>query len=357
MTPTYEDVFMLAALQEAEVALHEGEVPVGCVVVRTDSERLAQSNCCSSLAGKEIFTSSFPSSSLDVEKRIIARGRNATNKRHHALAHAEFIAMEVLQKESQTIWHVEVEDKGLEKNSSDLKEENVLLEPSSVIDHYLSEDSSLPLYLEEVVVQTIPCALYVTVEPCIMCAAMLRYNQCTSLPSTCGETIGIKEEGSSGSSFSEVLDDSANERRENALQELDTKRNRKMMCVKRFYAIQHVFYGCGNPRFGGNGSVLSLHNDTWGKVQKEHLCSSSSRSRSKKDGSEECVSYFPLEGEGIVEPKPYVSEGGHRKEEAIALLQEFYKRENASAPGHKRRRKPTTMAKEMLDSGEGGDER
>ena len=44
--------------------------------------------------------------------------------------------------------------------------------------------------------------LYVTVEPCIMCAAALRH-------------VGIKS----------------------------------------------VYYGCGNDKFGGNGSILSLHNE------------------------------------------------------------------------------------------------
>lgn len=350
MTPVYEDVFMLAALKEAAVALHEGEVPVGCVVVRMDSESWIQRSCSSSPACRVVCTS--PISSLAAEKRVIARGRNATNQRHHALAHAEFIAMEVLQKEYQTLWHVEVEEKGLE-NKRGLNEENVLFQPSSVMDHCHSEDSSLPLHQDEVLLLTIPCVLYVTVEPCIMCAAMLRYHQCSSLPSTSGDAIRIKDDGfRCSSSFSESINDRANEGREKALQELDTKKSKKMIRVQRFFSIQHVFYGCGNPRFGGNGSVLSLHDDKWGEVQEKHLCLSSSAIRNKNDEYGKCVSAFPTKNDGIVEPKPYVSEGGHRKEEAIALLQKFYQRENINAPGHKRRRKPTTMKTEMLDSGE-----
>lgn len=79
--------------------------------------------------------------------------------------------------------------------------------------------------------------LYVTVEPCIMCAAALRH-------------IGIA----------------------------------------------HVFFGCANDRFGGNGSVLSIHTDDWS-------CNS-----------------------------PYTSQGGHMEEEAVMMLRRFYIKENENAP-------------------------
>lgn len=88
--------------------------------------------------------------------------------------------------------------------------------------------------------------LYVTVEPCLMCGAALLYRR-----------------------------------------------------------VRRVFYGCANPHFGGNGSVLSLHDD--GAMQ--------------PDG------------------RRYPSEGGHRAAEAVALLQDFYKQENPSAPEDKRCRK------------------
>ncbi|ODV77113.1 tRNA-specific adenosine deaminase subunit [Suhomyces tanzawaensis NRRL Y-17324] len=79
--------------------------------------------------------------------------------------------------------------------------------------------------------------LYVTVEPCIMCASFLRQ-------------IGIGE----------------------------------------------VVYGCGNDRFGGNGTVLSVHRDELG-----------------------------------TDP-PYPSYGGVMRTEAIQLLRNFYIQENESAP-------------------------
>ena len=35
------------------------------------------------------------------------------------------------------------------------------------------------------------------------------------------------------------------------------------MCASalRQYGIRTVYYGCGNDRFGGNGSVLSIHSE------------------------------------------------------------------------------------------------
>eukprot|EP00457_Paulinella_chromatophora_P012734 gb/GEZN01012967.1/.p1 GENE.gb/GEZN01012967.1/~~gb/GEZN01012967.1/.p1 ORF type:complete len:331 (-),score=36.96 gb/GEZN01012967.1/:52-1011(-) len=90
------------------------------------------------------------------------------------------------------------------------------------------------------------CDLYVTVEPCIMCASALR-----------------------------------------------------------LVRIGRVFYGCANQRFGGNGSVFSLHQP---------------------------------ESPGFVDTPGYPSHGGIRAQEAIDLLKEFYERGNRSAPPEKRHR-------------------
>lgn len=70
-----------------------------------------------------------------------------------------------------------------------------------------------------------------------------------------------------------------------------------IMCASalRQYGIRTVFYGCGNDRFGGNGSVLSVHSD-------ENL------------------------------DPPYPSYGGVYRKEAIMLLRRFYIQENENAP-------------------------
>jgi len=87
------------------------------------------------------------------------------------------------------------------------------------------------------------CSLYVTVEPCIMCAAALR-----------------------------------------------------------LLHINAVYYGCANERFGGCGSIYSIHNST-----------------------DDAGSSYPCYG-------------GIRAAEAITALKQFYARGNPNAPEHKRSR-------------------
>jgi len=119
--------WMHDALAMAEEALEAGEVPVGCVFVRSNV--------------------------------IIARARNRTNELRNATRHAELEAIDDI-----------LADKALNPH---------------IVQHPLSETT-----------------LYVTVEPCMMCASALRQ-------------LGIKE----------------------------------------------VYYGCHNDRFGGCGSVLGVNSE------------------------------------------------------------------------------------------------
>eukprot|EP01040_Poterioochromonas_malhamensis_P007545 gene7545-8146_t len=68
--------------------------------------------------------------------------------------------------------------------------------------------------------------------------------------------------------------------------------------------IRAVYYGCSNDRFGGNGSILSVHNTT-----------------------------------ALNQGHQYSVHAGLLEEEAIAIFQRFYDTENRRAPDHKRRRK------------------
>ena len=70
-----------------------------------------------------------------------------------------------------------------------------------------------------------------------------------------------------------------------------------IMCASalRQYRIRCVYFGCGNDRFGGNGSVLPVHSD-----------------------------------KGLEEGYP--SYGGIFRKEAIMLLRRFYIQENENAP-------------------------
>ena len=91
-----DEKYMREALAEANVALEEGEIPIGAVIV--------------------------------CRGRVIGRGHNMVEKLHDATAHAEMIAITAATE--------------------------------AVGGKYLNE-----------------CTLYVTVEPCPMCAAALNWSQ------------------------------------------------------------------------------------------------------------------------------------------------------------------------------------
>ncbi|KAG2233418.1 hypothetical protein INT48_007448 [Thamnidium elegans] len=124
-------------------------------------------------------------------QKIIARGCNKPNESYNATRHAEFEAIDLILKEH---------DRSIFKDVD----------------------------------------LYVTVEPCVMCASALRQ-------------VGVR----------------------------------------------HVYFGCANEKFGGNGSVFNINTD------------------SRLD---------------TTESKGYPSEGGFFYEEAILMLRKFYIRENKHAP-------------------------
>lgn len=172
-----DEYFMKMAIEQAELALTESEVPVGCVIV-------------------------------DDERNVIARGCNKTNVSFNGTQHAEIVAMTKLFE--------------VDKVSPDL----------------------MPR-----------CTLYVTCEPCIMCASALSR-------------------------------------------------------VK----IGRVVFGCFNDRFGGNGSILSVHCD-----------------------------------ETIAGSK-YPITHGVMKDEAIGVFRQFYDTENRRAPEPKRRRKEGKLEQSRPDS-------
>ncbi|KAK6126606.1 hypothetical protein DH2020_039652 [Rehmannia glutinosa] len=138
------------------------------------------------------------------DQKVISSGRNRTTETRNATRHAEMEAIDVLLEQWQ-------------KNG---------------------------VTREEVALKFSKCTLYVTCEPCIMCAAAL-------------SIIGIKE----------------------------------------------VYYGCGNDKFGGCGSILSLH-------------TSSSRKLTS----------------GGTSRKEFKCTGGIMATEAINLLRSFYEQGNPNAP-------------------------
>lgn len=93
-------------------------------------------------------------------------------------------------------------------------------------------------------------------------------------------------------------------------------------------AIRKVYFGCHNERFGGNGSILHVHEGVYPSVSvlAPEISSTSSSSALVTTTSNEYHKY-PIEA-------------GLLKDEAIALFQRFYTLENRRAPEGKRKRRP-----------------
>lgn len=148
----------------------------------------------------------------NVDGTVLSIGFNDTNNSLNGTRHAEFVAID------------------------------------QILDKYIPLDKRGDIaYVKDFFLNV---TLYVTVEPCIMCASALRQ-------------IGIDK----------------------------------------------VVFGCGNDRFGGNGTVLSIHSD-----------------------------------KSI--DKPYNSYGGILRTEGIQLLRNFYIQENQSAPQPQKKKNKEIEAKE-----------
>ncbi|XP_020174478.1 tRNA-specific adenosine deaminase TAD2 isoform X3 [Aegilops tauschii subsp. strangulata] len=138
--------------------------------------------------------------------KVIASGSNRTNATRNATRHAEMEAIDILLQEWQSIG----------------------LDQTLVADKFAG------------------CDLYVTCEPCIMCASAL-------------SILGIRE----------------------------------------------VYYGCPNDKFGGCGSVMSLH---------------------------ESLSSDDLTGSQDTRSRGFKCTGGIMAEEAVAVFRNFYEQGNPNAP-------------------------
>ena len=130
-----KDFWMEKAFSLAEDALKNGEVPVGCILVKKNIE-------------------------------IVSIGYNEVNQTKNATRHAEMVAVD-----------------------------NAITYLNNKQKHFVKARASIKDFMQD-------CILYVTVEPCIMCAAALRAVH-----------------------------------------------------------VPVVYFGCKNERFGGCGSILNIHNN------------------------------------------------------------------------------------------------
>ena len=194
MTST-DEKYMQDALKVAEAALRVGEVPVGCVIVLRNHPTILPDN----------------------ESVVVSHGANQVNATRDATRHAEVVAIDRLltfgassdqlrlppnvgTKANPAKGGQEVPDT-VRKAREEQWEDRWVNEPNNK-DHWKNSfgwrNNKLPELQSSDIFRY--CDLYVTCEPCIMCAAALA-------------TVGIRR----------------------------------------------VVFGCKNDRFGGCGSLLHLH--------------------------------------------------------------------------------------------------
>ena len=202
--------YMNEALKEAEISLNNGETPVGCVFVysgKDDDNNINNNNHHNSLTTTTLVSS-----------KIIARASNKTNITRNGTRHAEMVAID-----------------------------DIILNQKLPVTIFRQTD------------------LYVTCEPCIMCAAAL-------------SKLGIRK----------------------------------------------VYFGCHNDRFGGNGSVISVHQ-----------CGNDNNNDNNNNNSEDNDVFAGL----FKIYYNYQVRSGVMETEAINLFQRFYEQLNPLAPPEKQSKK------------------
>ncbi|OTB12854.1 hypothetical protein K445DRAFT_177308 [Daldinia sp. EC12] len=230
--------FMQEALAMGNLALNTNETPVGCVLVHNG--------------------------------KVIAKGMNATNVTRNGTRHAEFMALNaLLSREGPTM--------GSETSTSPPPDDPSWDSVDPTAGHKYPYGQKLhpsPAVSRSIVSE---CVLYVTVEPCVMCASLLRQ-------------LGVKK----------------------------------------------VYFGAVNDKFGGTGGVFKIHQNSkpvpkpsdrpyqngYGPqdVDRIHQGKASPLPRDEDDGDG-----------GNVEPG-FPVEGGYLRDAAVSLLRRFYVQENGRAP-------------------------
>ncbi|KAL7947967.1 hypothetical protein V8C42DRAFT_316274 [Trichoderma barbatum] len=250
--------FIGEALDMAKLALRTNETPVGCVLVHNG--------------------------------KVIARGMNATNVTRNGTRHAEFMAIAALLSVSRP---GEPKTTSLKPNVPPKKavKEDGQSDTSSIEPEWRSPDEGnedgskghlYPYGQKEVPEERVDASiirestLYVTVEPCVMCASLLRQ-----------------------------------------------------------LSIKKVYFGAVNDKFGGTGGVFSIHANSAPVAADGQTASAHPQPKPIQypDGGGSLGTSFPPGGGdgGNIEPG-YEIEGGWGRDEAVALLRRFYVQENGRAP-------------------------
>ncbi|KJZ74319.1 hypothetical protein HIM_06325 [Hirsutella minnesotensis 3608] len=268
-------LFIGEAIEMARLALRTNETPVGCVLVH--------------------------------KGRIIAKGMNATNVTRNGTRHAELMAISALlsvtsptgprttslrpkqtnpqpcngcdaSSDSASVDSPPPDEGNEDGRKSHLYPYGQKLHPAERVD---------PVILRESV-------LYVTVEPCVMCASLLRQLR-----------------------------------------------------------IKKVYFGAVNDKFGGTGGVFSIHAnslpvDADGQTASSHPIPRQHPQLPDSSGTLG-TSYPPGGGDGgNVEPG-FEIEGGWGRDEAVGLLRRFYVQENGRAPVPRKKEGRAARLAAMMD--------
>ncbi|KAI8627056.1 hypothetical protein F5Y19DRAFT_444193 [Xylariaceae sp. FL1651] len=234
----YHLKYMREALDMGLLALNTNETPVGCVLV--------------------------------YRGKIIAKGMNATNVTRNGTRHAEFMALSALLSR---------------RGPSDVKVANINPDPDHAnwgdvdpkdghIYPYGQKLHPAPVVDRSIISE---CVLYVTVEPCVMCASLLRQ-----------------------------------------------------------LGIQKVYFGAVNDKFGGTGGVFRVHmNSKPVAIPHDRPYQQGYGPQELDRISKGRAVALPREADdgdgGNVEPG-YPVEGGYLRDDAVSLLRRFYVQENGRAP-------------------------
>ncbi|OAA53267.1 Cytidine deaminase-like protein [Cordyceps fumosorosea ARSEF 2679] len=302
--------FIGEALDMARLALKINETPVGCVLVH--------------------------------DGKVIARGMNATNVTRNGTRHAEYMALaalfsypnkegprtvrlkpkqltdkEELDKAARLAASEEEKAARQAAGEADSPSETEMLDAISetlstdVAPHEGNEDGKkghlYPYGQKMLDVERVDrsivseSVLYVTVEPCIMCASLLRQLK-----------------------------------------------------------IRKVYFGAVNDKFGGTGGVFSLHANSLpvredGQTASAHPIAKPIQLPDGTGGSLG-VSFPPGGGDGGNVDPGYEIEGGWGRDDAVALLRRFYVQENGRAPvPRKKEGRAARLAAIMGQDGVDGD--
>ncbi|KAI0384554.1 cytidine deaminase-like protein [Hypomontagnella monticulosa] len=234
----YHLKFMEEALSMGTMALNTNETPVGCVLV--------------------------------YHGRVIAKGMNATNNTRNGTRHAEFMALSALlsRKEPGDVKDVDTDPALDDACWGDVDPTDGHIYP------YGQKLHPAPVVNRSIISE---CVLYVTVEPCVMCASLLRQ-------------LGIKK----------------------------------------------VYFGAVNDKFGGTGGVFKIHLNSK-PVPRPDDRPYMNGYGPQDTGRINKGRAAPLprdedDGDGGNVESGYPVEGGYLRDEAVSLLRRFYVQENNRAP-------------------------